>query len=135
MEIQEPVRIFIGSGEASRIERKVLIYSLKKHTQKGFVWPASRLRDDRYPSWARTLRRAVRWPGNIVPFASKRLRPWLRRFPASGCRFVRHTTCPRHRFLLLRVDDVRVAALSVPHRGRNGTGHPGEADGQKAVLL
>lgn len=29
-----PIRIFIGSGEASRIERKTLIYSLKKHTTR-----------------------------------------------------------------------------------------------------
>ena len=27
------VRVFIGSGEASRIERKVAVYSLRKHTQ------------------------------------------------------------------------------------------------------
>jgi hypothetical protein len=31
---QEPVRVFIGSGEASRLERKTLIYSLKKNTQR-----------------------------------------------------------------------------------------------------
>jgi len=29
-----PIKVFIGSGEASLLERKVLIYSLKKHTQK-----------------------------------------------------------------------------------------------------
>jgi hypothetical protein len=32
--IPEPVRVFIGSGEASLIERKVAIYSLQKHTQR-----------------------------------------------------------------------------------------------------
>ncbi len=29
-----PVRVFIGSGEASLLERKVLIYSLRKHTSR-----------------------------------------------------------------------------------------------------
>lgn len=29
-----PIKIFIGSGEASLVERKVLIYSLKKHTNR-----------------------------------------------------------------------------------------------------
>src|SRR5262245_5295602 len=29
-----PVKIFIGSGEQSLLERKVLIYSLRKHTQR-----------------------------------------------------------------------------------------------------
>ncbi len=31
---QEPIRIFIGSGEASLLERKVAIYSLQKHTKR-----------------------------------------------------------------------------------------------------
>lgn len=31
---QEPVRVFIGSGEASLLERKVAIYSLRKHTKR-----------------------------------------------------------------------------------------------------
>jgi hypothetical protein len=30
----DPVRIFIGSGEASALERKTLIYSLRKHTRR-----------------------------------------------------------------------------------------------------
>lgn len=34
MSDQTPVRIFIGSGEASRLERKTLIYSLKKHSRR-----------------------------------------------------------------------------------------------------
>lgn len=29
----DPIRVFIGSGEASLLERKVLIYSLRKHTR------------------------------------------------------------------------------------------------------
>ena len=90
---------------------------------------------NRYPLWARMLRRAVRWSGNIVPFVPRRCLSWLRCFPASGCRCVLHTTCPRHRFLLSRVDDVRVAALSVPHRERNGTDRPGEEDCQKVGRL
>ena len=32
--MSEPVRIFIGSGEASLLERKVLMYSLGKHTTR-----------------------------------------------------------------------------------------------------
>jgi Glycosyl transferase family 8 len=31
---QEPVRVFIGSGEASLLERKVAIYSLREHTKR-----------------------------------------------------------------------------------------------------
>jgi hypothetical protein len=31
---QSPVRVFIGSGEASVLERKTLIHSLRKHTQR-----------------------------------------------------------------------------------------------------
>ena len=31
--MNQPIRVFIGSGEASLIERKVLIYSLRKHSQ------------------------------------------------------------------------------------------------------
>jgi lipopolysaccharide biosynthesis glycosyltransferase len=34
MNNQERVRVFIGSGEASRLERKVAIYSLRKHTKR-----------------------------------------------------------------------------------------------------
>ncbi|MGF1588782.1 MAG: glycosyltransferase [Pleurocapsa sp.] len=34
MNKQERVRVFIGSGEASLLERKVAIYSLHKHTQR-----------------------------------------------------------------------------------------------------
>lgn len=34
MNQQERVRVFIGSGEASLLERKTLIYSLRKHTQR-----------------------------------------------------------------------------------------------------
>lgn len=34
MNKQEPVRVFIGSGEASLLERKVAIYSLRKHTKR-----------------------------------------------------------------------------------------------------
>lgn len=34
MNEQERVRVFIGSGEASLLERKVAIYSLRKHTQR-----------------------------------------------------------------------------------------------------
>lgn len=34
MKLQERVKVFIGSGEASLLERKVLIYSLRKHTQR-----------------------------------------------------------------------------------------------------
>ncbi len=34
MNNQERVRVFIGSGEASLIERKVAIYSLRKHTKR-----------------------------------------------------------------------------------------------------
>jgi len=30
----EPIRVFIGSGEQSRLERKVLLYSLRKHTAR-----------------------------------------------------------------------------------------------------
>jgi hypothetical protein len=29
-----PVRVFIGSGEVSRIERKVLIHSMRKHSRR-----------------------------------------------------------------------------------------------------
>lgn len=32
--MSEPVRVFIGSGEASLLERKVLIYSLRKHASR-----------------------------------------------------------------------------------------------------
>jgi hypothetical protein len=31
---QDNIRIFIGSGEASLLERKTLIYSLHKHSQR-----------------------------------------------------------------------------------------------------
>ncbi len=34
MSKQPPVRVFIGSGEASLLERKTLIHSLRKHTQR-----------------------------------------------------------------------------------------------------
>src|SRR6056297_2579541 len=34
MSNSEPVRVFIGSGEASVLERKTLIYSLKKHCSR-----------------------------------------------------------------------------------------------------
>jgi lipopolysaccharide biosynthesis glycosyltransferase len=34
MSTQDPIKVFIGSGEASLLERKVAIYSLKKHTQR-----------------------------------------------------------------------------------------------------
>lgn len=34
MTTQAPVRVFIGSGEASLLERKTLIYSLKKHCSR-----------------------------------------------------------------------------------------------------
>jgi lipopolysaccharide biosynthesis glycosyltransferase len=34
MNNQETIKVFIGSGEASLLERKVAIYSLKKHTQR-----------------------------------------------------------------------------------------------------
>lgn len=34
MNDQQSIKIFIGSGEASLLERKVAIYSLKKHTQR-----------------------------------------------------------------------------------------------------
>ncbi len=34
MDQQARIKVFIGSGEASRLERKVLIYSLHKHTQR-----------------------------------------------------------------------------------------------------
>ena len=34
MESTVPIRIFIGSGEASLIERKVLIYSVREHTRR-----------------------------------------------------------------------------------------------------
>lgn len=34
MKQQERVKVFIGSGEASLLERKTLIYSLRKHTQR-----------------------------------------------------------------------------------------------------
>ena len=34
MQNQTPVRVFIGSGEASVLERKTLIHSLRKHTQR-----------------------------------------------------------------------------------------------------
>lgn len=34
MNEQETIKVFIGSGEASLLERKVAIYSLKKHTQR-----------------------------------------------------------------------------------------------------
>ena len=30
----DTVRIFIGSGEASRLERKTLIHSIRKHTRR-----------------------------------------------------------------------------------------------------
>jgi lipopolysaccharide biosynthesis glycosyltransferase len=35
MQRQERIKVFIGSGEASRLERKVLIHSLHKHTRRG----------------------------------------------------------------------------------------------------
>lgn len=39
MRRDDEVRVFIGSGEASRIERKVLLYSLQKHsTRKLDLW-------------------------------------------------------------------------------------------------
>jgi hypothetical protein len=39
LEGRQPVRIFIGSGEASLIERKVLIYSLRQHTTRPLdIW-------------------------------------------------------------------------------------------------
>ena len=34
MKNKEPVRVFIGSGEASLVERKVSIYSLRKHSRR-----------------------------------------------------------------------------------------------------
>ena len=34
MHRQDPIRIFIGSGEASVLERKTLIYSLHKHSKR-----------------------------------------------------------------------------------------------------
>ena len=34
MNNQENIKVFIGSGEASLLERKVAIYSLQKHTQR-----------------------------------------------------------------------------------------------------
>jgi len=34
MEDKDPIKIFIGSGEASLLERKTLIYSLHKHTKR-----------------------------------------------------------------------------------------------------
>ncbi len=34
MQTQSPVRVFIGSGEASLLERKTLIHSLRKHTRR-----------------------------------------------------------------------------------------------------
>jgi lipopolysaccharide biosynthesis glycosyltransferase len=34
MSTKEKIKVFIGSGEASRLERKVAIYSLRKHTQR-----------------------------------------------------------------------------------------------------
>jgi len=34
MQSQSPVRVFIGSGEASVLERKTLIHSLRKHTKR-----------------------------------------------------------------------------------------------------
>lgn len=34
MSDRSPIRVFIGSGEASLLERKVAIYSLRKHTQR-----------------------------------------------------------------------------------------------------
>jgi lipopolysaccharide biosynthesis glycosyltransferase len=34
MDTRESIRIFIGSGEASLLERKTLIYSLHKHTKR-----------------------------------------------------------------------------------------------------
>ena len=34
MSTQTPVRVFIGSGEASLLERKALIHSLRKHTRR-----------------------------------------------------------------------------------------------------
>lgn len=34
MNNQEHIKVFIGSGEASRLERKVAIYSLRKHTNR-----------------------------------------------------------------------------------------------------
>ncbi len=34
MPTPQPVRVFIGSGEASLLERKTLIHSLRKHTSR-----------------------------------------------------------------------------------------------------
>lgn len=34
MNLQAPIKVFIGSGEASLLERKTCIYSLRKHTQR-----------------------------------------------------------------------------------------------------
>lgn len=34
MDAQPPIKVFIGSGDASLLERKVAIYSLQKHTQR-----------------------------------------------------------------------------------------------------
>src|SRR5262245_25571349 len=34
MSTPAPVRVFIGSGEVSRIERKVLIHALRKHSSR-----------------------------------------------------------------------------------------------------
>jgi lipopolysaccharide biosynthesis glycosyltransferase len=34
MNHQERIKVFIGSGEASLLERKTLIYSLRKHSQR-----------------------------------------------------------------------------------------------------
>ena len=34
MSEQERVRVFIGSGEASLLERRTAVYSLRKHTRR-----------------------------------------------------------------------------------------------------
>lgn len=34
MSADQPIRVFIGSGEASRLERKTLVHSLRKHTSR-----------------------------------------------------------------------------------------------------
>ena len=34
MPTSQPVRVFIGSGEASLLERKTLVHSLRQHTSR-----------------------------------------------------------------------------------------------------
>ena len=50
MDNRENIKIFIGSGEASLVERKTLIYSLHKHTKRKLldsakflerIWPST----------------------------------------------------------------------------------------------